>query len=59
MRLLVDDRDGRIVAELQTQEDVERVLKAWTQGNAPLPTYLCIGRMVSNRAGKVAAETMI
>ena len=42
MLLRVDDRDGRIVAELRTQEDIERVLRAWTQDDAPLPEYLCI-----------------
>jgi hypothetical protein len=59
MLLLVDDRDGRIVAELQTQEDVERVLKAWTQDDAPLPTYLCIVEVQSRPGAIVGVDSSV
>ena len=39
---LVDDRDGKIVAELSSQEDIERTLEAGTRPDTSLPEYLCI-----------------
>jgi hypothetical protein len=59
MLLLVDDRDGRIVAELEAQEDVERVLKAWTQDDAPLPTYLCIVEVQSRPGAVVGVDSSV
>jgi hypothetical protein len=39
---LVDERDGKIVAELSGQDDLERILEAWTNPDAGLPEYLSI-----------------
>jgi len=46
--LLVDDRDGRIVAELQTPDAVERVLTAWTREDGGVPDYLCLVELRSD-----------
>jgi hypothetical protein len=40
--LLVDDRDGRIVSEIQTEDEVRQVLDAWSSGDGTLPDYLCL-----------------
>lgn len=42
MLLLVDNRDGTIVAELHTQEDIELILETWAREDTPLREYLCI-----------------
>jgi hypothetical protein len=39
--LLVDDRNGRIVAEVETEEDAQRVLEAWATDDGNMPDYLC------------------
>ena len=38
--LLVDDRDGRIVSEVETEEDAERVLEAWATEDGTIPDHL-------------------
>jgi hypothetical protein len=40
--LLVDDRDGRILAEGETEEDARRVLGAWATGEGSVPPSLCL-----------------
>jgi len=47
--LLVDDRDGRIVSELESEEDVRAVLEAWTNDAGGLPEYLCLIDVKSHR----------
>jgi hypothetical protein len=56
---LVDDRDGRIVAELSSQEDVERVLEAWTSPEAGLPDYLCIVELDSKPGAIVGVDSSV
>jgi hypothetical protein len=40
--LLVDDRDGRVVAEGETEEDARRVLEAWATDEGSVPDSLCL-----------------
>lgn len=40
--LLVDDRDGRVVAELESQEQGLRLLEAMARDDPDTPAYLCI-----------------
>ena len=40
--LLVDDRDGRVVAELESQDEVLRVLETLASDDSATPDYLCI-----------------
>ena len=46
--LLVDDRDGRIVAEVETEEDAQRVLESWLSDEG-LPPYLCLVELSSHQ----------
>lgn len=57
--LLVDDRDGRIVAELQTQRDVQSILEAWTSDGAELPAYLCILEVKTRPGAIVGTESSV
>ena len=38
--LLVDDRDGKIVAEIETEEAAQDVLQAWATDAGSIPDYL-------------------
>jgi hypothetical protein len=40
--LLVDDRDDRIVAVIQTEDEAQRVVSAWADNDGTLPEYLCL-----------------
>ena len=57
--LLVDDRDGRIVAELQNQEDVQRVLEAWAQDGGGLPDNLCMIEVDSRPGAIIGTDTSV
>ena len=54
--LLVDDRDGRIVAAVET-EDAQRVLEAWADGN--VPDYLCLFELRSHRGAILGTDTSV
>lgn len=49
--LLVDDRDGRIVSEIETEEEARAVLEAWTQDDGRMPDYLCLIELSSSHHG--------
>jgi hypothetical protein len=57
--LLVDDRDGRIVAEVETEEDAKRVLEAWARDDGSLPPYLCLVELGSRRGAILGTETSV
>jgi hypothetical protein len=57
--LLVDDRDGRIVAELQKPKDVVRILEAWTRDDAYVPDYLCIVEVDSRPGAIVGTDSSV
>lgn len=57
--LLVDDRDGRIVSEIETEEDAERVLKAWVRDDGSLPEYLCLIELHSRHGTLLGADTSV
>jgi hypothetical protein len=50
--LLVDDRDGRVVAELESHEQGLRLLEALARDDPDTPGYLCIVSF-SDRQGAV------
>jgi hypothetical protein len=39
---VVDDRDGRVAAELHSRDEALRVLEAISREDGHLPAYLCI-----------------
>jgi hypothetical protein len=57
--LLVDDRDGRIVAELQTEDQVRRVLEAMASDDVKVPEYLCLVECRSKHGSIVGTDSSI
>jgi hypothetical protein len=57
--LLVDDRDGRIVAEVETEDDVQRVLEAWAAEDGTMPDYLCLVELRSRHGAILGADTAV
>ena len=55
--LLVDDRDGRIVAELQSEDEVLRVLEA--MAGDEVPDYLCLVDCHSKHGALVGTDTTV
>jgi hypothetical protein len=48
--LLVDDRDGRVLAEIESVEAAQQVLEAWARDDGTIPDYVCLVE-VSSRHG--------
>jgi hypothetical protein len=57
--LLVDDRDGRVVAELRTEEQVRRVLEAMASDDAKVPEYLCLVDCRTKHGSLVGTDTSV
>jgi hypothetical protein len=57
--LLVDDRDGRIVAEVETAEDAQRVLEAWARDDPSIPDYLCLVELGSHHGAILGVDTSV
>jgi hypothetical protein len=56
--LLVDDRDGRIVAEVETEEDAKRLFEAWV-GEHSWPPYLCLVEMHSHHSAIFGSDSSV
>ena len=57
--LLVDDRDGRIVSEIETEQDADRVLEAWLRDDGSIPGYLCLIEIHSHHGALFGADTSV
>jgi hypothetical protein len=57
--LLVDDRDGRIVAEIETEEQATQVLDGWARSDGSLPEYLCLVELHAHDGAILGTETTI
>ena len=57
--LLVDDRDGRILAELQTEDQVRRVLEALASDDVTVPEYLCLVECRTKHGSLLGTDTSI
>ena len=57
--LLVDDRKGRIVAEVQTFEQVRQVVEAWLYEDRRIPDYVCPAKVDGHHGSVVATETSV
>ena len=57
--LLVDDRDGRIVADLETAEGVERILEAWASGDHSIPGYLSLVELRSHDGAVIGTDSCV
>jgi hypothetical protein len=56
--LLVDDRDGRVLAEIVSAEDVQRVLAGWADDGS-VPDYLCLVELRSHHGGILGADSSV
>jgi hypothetical protein len=59
MLLLVDDRDGRIVAEIETEDEARGVLEGWIRDDSSLPDYLCLVEMRSRHDALIGTDTTV
>jgi hypothetical protein len=59
MLLLVDERDGRIVSELETEDDAQRVLEAWASEDGGIPNHLCLIEVRSRHGALFGTDTSV
>ena len=57
--LLVDDRDGRIVAELENQDEIQRVLEAWVNEDQCIPEHFCIVELAAHPGAIVGTQSSV
>ena len=57
--LFVDDRDGRVLAELETLEDAQSVLEAWARDDGSIPDYLCLVELGSRHGTILGTDTSV
>jgi hypothetical protein len=57
--LLVDDRDGRIVAEIATEQQARRVLDAWAFDDGSIPDYLCLVEVRSHHGAILGTDSSV
>ncbi|NUR75582.1 MAG: hypothetical protein HOQ28_04745 [Thermoleophilia bacterium] len=57
--LLVDDRDGRILDELETVEDAQRVLEGWARDDGSIPDYLCLVELRSHHGAILGTHSSV
>ena len=57
--LLVDDRDGQIVAELESEDEALAVLGAMARADEGLPEYLCLVECRSARGAVLGTDTTV
>ena len=57
--LFVDDRDGRVLAELETLEDAQSVLEAWARDDGSIPGYVCLVEVRSHHGEILGTDTSV
>jgi hypothetical protein len=57
--LLVDDRDGRIVSEIETEQEAQRVLEAWAADDGSIPDHLCLVELRSHHGAVLGTDTSV
>ena len=57
--LLVDDRDGRVVAAVETQDEALRILEAFVVEDASFPPYFCLVETSSRHGVLAGADTSV
>lgn len=57
--LLVDDRDGRVVAELESEDEVLAILEAMARDDKTVPAYLCLVESRSAQGSVLGSDTTI
>jgi hypothetical protein len=59
MLLLVDDRDGRVVAELESQEEALGCLEAMALDDGSIPEYLFLVEFRSQHGALFGTDTAL
>jgi hypothetical protein len=57
--LLVDDRDGRIVSEIETEDQAQGILEEWLRDDGTIPEYLCLIEVHSHHGALLGADTSV
>jgi hypothetical protein len=57
--LLVDDRDGRVVAEIASYERATRLLEAMFRSDSQLPEYLCLVELGDHPGALVGTQSSV
>lgn len=57
--LLIDDRDGRIVSGVETEDQAQQVLEAWVRDDRSLPEYLCLIELHSHRGALFGTDSSV
>ena len=57
--LLVDDRDGRVVAELESADEALGLLEAMASGDTDFPEWLCLVEVRSAQGSLFGTDTSI
>lgn len=57
--LLVDDRDGRIVSEIETEDDARSVLESWIDDDGTFPDYLCLIEVRSHHGALLGTDSSV
>ena len=57
--LLVDERDGRIVAELETDEEVGAVLDSWAHDDAGFAEHLCLVQVTARDGSFLGTNSIV
>ena len=57
--MLVDDRDGRVLAQVDTQEEALRLLEAMAADDANQPSYLCLVVCDSSQGAFVETDSSV
>ena len=57
--LLVDDRDGRVITELESQEEGLRLLEAMARDDPNTPEYLCLVALDDRQGAILRTESSV
>ena len=57
--LLVDDRDGRVITELESQEEGLRLLEAMARDDPNTPEYLCLVALDDREGAILRTESSV
>lgn len=55
--LLVDDRDGSVLAEIETVEEAAYVLEGWARDDGTIPDYICLVELSSRHGALFGADS--
>ncbi|HKG42620.1 MAG TPA: hypothetical protein VKB10_00065 [Gaiellaceae bacterium] len=57
--LLVEDRDGRMLAEVETEDEARSVLEGWARDDGSIPDYLCLVEIRSHHGALIGTDTSV